>query len=69
MKGSADNNFKIDGNGRKFFLRIGNTVWKKYKLLVTSNFCFFHSVPKRLLMQTHLKTRACLGKVNVAIVW
>ena len=39
-----------------------NSVGKKEKLLITSNFFFFpHSVFKTLVLQTH-KTRACLGK-------
>ena len=31
---------------------VENTVGKKEKLLVTSNFSFFHSVSKRLVLQT-----------------
>ena len=48
-KGSADDNFKLDGNCRKFFRK---TLWEKEKLLVMSNFSFSHSVFKRLVLQT-----------------
>ena len=39
------------------------TMWKKEKLLVTSNFSFSNSVFKRPLLQTG-KTRACLERVK-----
>ena len=39
------------------------TLWKKEKLLVTSNFSFFHRVFKRLNCR-HMKTRARLGRVQ-----
>ena len=45
---------KVLQTGRK-------TLWKKEKLLVTSNFSLFHSVSKRLYSR-HVKTRACYGK-------
>ena len=38
------------------------TLGKKEKLLVMSNFSFSHSAFKRLVPQTYIKTRACLGK-------
>ena len=37
------------------------TLWKKEKMLVTSNFSFSHSVFKRLVLQTR-KNQGCLGK-------
>ena len=40
----ADENFKLDENGRKFSKRVENTVGKKNKLLVMSNFSFSNSV-------------------------
>ena len=39
------------------------TLWKKEKLLVTSNFSFFHSVFKRLVLQTR-KKRLVWERVN-----
>ena len=56
----ADDNFKVDENGRKFS-KMGRKHWVKEKLLITSNFSFSHSVFKTLVLQTR-KTRACLGK-------
>ena len=37
------------------------TLWEKEKLLVTSNFSFFHSVFKGLVQQTH-KNQGLFGK-------
>ena len=37
------------------------TLWKKEKLLVTSNFSFSHGVFKRLLLQTH-ENQGLFGK-------
>ena len=51
LKVFADDNFKVDENGRKFSKRVENTVGKE-KLLVTSNFSFSYSVLKRPLLQT-----------------
>ena len=36
-------------------------LWEKENLLVTSNFSFFHSVFKRLVLQTH-KIQGLFGK-------
>ena len=36
-------------------------MWQKEKLLVTSNFCFSHSVSKRLVLQTR-KNQGLFGK-------
>ena len=56
----ADDNVKIDENGRKFFKRVENSVGKgeiaHYKQFLLSPQFF-----KRLVLQTR-KTRACLGK-------
>ena len=40
------------------------TLWEKEKLLVTSNFSFFHRVFRRLVLHysIQVKTRVCLGK-------
>ena len=35
------------------------TLWEKEKLLVTSNFSFYHSVFKRLVSQGHQKVSLC----------
>ena len=56
----ADNNFMVFLNGGKFVKQVENTV-EKEKLLVTSNFFFFHGVFKRLEQQTR-KNSACLRK-------
>ena len=55
----ADDYFKFDENGRKLSKRV-EKLWKKEKLLVTSNFSFFHSVFKRLIFQG-LKRCHCVG--------
>ena len=40
------------------------------KLLVTSNFSLSHRVFKRIVLQTHVNTRACLGKgLFILFVW
>ena len=43
----------------KFSKRIENTVEKKEKLLITSNFSFSHSVFKRLVSQGRQKVSLC----------
>ena len=43
------------------YLNGQKTMWEKEKLLVTSNFTFFHSVFKRLLLQTR-KNQGLFGK-------
>ena len=58
---SADNNFKIDENGRKFSKRVEKTLWEKEKLLVTSNFSVSHCVFERFALQTH-KNQGLFGK-------
>ena len=45
----------------KSFLKGEKTLWKKEKLLVTSNFSFSHSVFKRLVLQTR-KNQGLFGK-------
>ena len=65
LKEFAVVNFKFDENGREFSKRVENTVGKRRKLLVTSNFSFAHSVFKRLVMQTH-KNQGLCGK---ALKW
>ena len=56
----ADDNFGFDENGRNFFKQI-ETLWKKEKLLVMSNFSFSCSDFKRLVLQTR-KTQGLCGK-------
>ena len=46
----ADNNFKLDENGSQFYKQ--KTLREKEKLLVTSNFSFFHSDFKSLVLMT-----------------
>ena len=45
----SDDNFNFDKNSAKFSKRV-KTRWEKEKLLVTSNFSFYHSVFKRLAL-------------------
>ena len=61
LKELAEDNFKFDENGRKFFKLVENTVEKEKSLLATNNFSFSHSVFEKLALQ-HVQTRACLGK-------
>ena len=61
QKEFADDDFKFDKNGRNFSKRAENTVREKEKLLVTSNFSFFHSVFKRLVSQIS-KNQGLFGK-------
>ena len=51
LKEFADDNFKLDENGRKI-LKMGRKHWQKEKLLVKSNLSFSHSVFKILVLQT-----------------
>ena len=60
LKEFADNNFKVDENGRKFSKWI-ETLWEKEKLLITSNFSFSYTVFKRLVLQTR-KNQGLFGK-------
>ena len=53
LKEFADDNFKFVENGGKLSEQIENTV--------TSNFSFFHSVFKRLVLPTH-KNQGLFGK-------
>ena len=61
LKEFADDNFIFDENGREFSKRIDNTVGEKKELLVATNFSFFHSVFKRIFLQTR-KNKRFLGK-------
>ena len=54
LTGFADDNFEMEEYGRKFSKRVVNTVGKE-KLLLTSNFSFFHSVFKRAFFSDTLK--------------
>ena len=57
-------NFKFDENGRKFSKQVENTEGKE-KTLVTSNFCFSHSVFEILVLHTH-KNQGLFGKELMA---
>ena len=61
LKEFADDNFKFDENGRKFFKHVENTVGKGEicSLRVISP---FPTVFSKVLQCRHVKTRACLGK-------
>ena len=64
MKEFADDNYKFDENGRKFSKHIESIVGKgeiARDKLVMSNFSFFHSVFKRLVLQTR-ENQGLFGK-------
>ena len=63
LKEFADDTFKFDDHGGKFYKRAENTVEKEEiaKFLVMSNFSFSHSVFKRLVLQTR-KNQGLFGK-------
>ena len=52
MKEFADDNFKLDENGKKFFKQVENTVGKG-EIACYEQFSFSHSVFRRLVLQTH----------------
>ena len=56
LKQSADDNFKLDENSRKFSKWVENTVGKGE---ITSTFSFSHSVFKRLVSQGRQKVSLC----------
>ena len=62
LKEFADDNFRFDESGRMFSKQVENTKGKK-KLLVMSNFSFFLSVFKRLVLQTR-KDQGLFGKLS-----
>ena len=61
LKEFADDNFKLDENGRTFSKRVENTVGKgeiaRYEQFLLFPQCFLKDFFCR-----HVKTRACLGK-------
>ena len=57
LKEFADDNFKMDENGRKFSKRVENTVGKG-EIAISP----FPTVFSKDLYCRHVKTRACLGK-------
>ena len=68
LKEFADGNFKSDENGRKLSKWVLlKTLWEKEKLLVMSNFSFFHSVFKRLVSQGRQKVSLCGNVLSSAI--
>ena len=60
LKEFADDNFKFDENGIKFFNRLENTV-RKGEIARYGQFLIFSQCFQRLVLHT-VKTRACLGK-------
>ena len=61
MKQFADDKFKLDKNGRKFPERVKNTVGKGEIAHYEQFLIFFHSVFKRLVLQTR-KHQGLFGK-------
>ena len=61
MKEFADDNFKVDENGRKFSKWIENTVGKEEIARYEQFLLFYHSVFKKLVLQTH-KNQGLFGK-------
>ena len=63
LKEVADDNFKFDENGREFLKRIENTMGKKKKLLVTTNFSFSQCFQE--LYYIHVKPGLVRERVNI----
>ena len=61
LKEFADNYFKFDENGRKFSIRVENTVGKG-EIAYYKQFLLFQQFFSKVLYCRHMKTRACLGK-------
>ena len=61
LKDFADDNFKVDENGGKFFKRIENTVGKG-EIARYEQFLLFAQCFQKDLHDRQVKTRACLGK-------
>ena len=61
LKEVADDNFKLDENGRKFSERVENTVGKG-EIARDEQFLLFPTVFSKDFNCRHIKTRACLGK-------
>ena len=61
LKEFADDIFKLDENGRKFFKWIENTVGKG-EIVRHEKISPFPTLFSEDLYRTHVKTRACLGK-------
>ena len=60
LKEFADNNFEFNRNGGKFSKRVKNTVGKR-EIARHEQFLLFHSVYKRLVLQTR-KNQGLFGK-------
>ena len=60
LKVFADDNFKLDKNGRKFSKGVENTV-EKWEIAHNEQFLLFPLFSKRLYCR-HIKSRAYLGK-------
>ena len=60
LKEFADDNFEFDENSRSFFRKLENTV-EKGDIARYKQFLLFHSVCKRLVLQTH-KNQGLFGK-------
>ena len=60
LKVFADNNFKLEGNGRKFSKRVENTV-EKAEICLLRAISPFPSVFKRLELQTR-KNQGLVGR-------
>ena len=61
LKEFADNNFKLDDSGRKFYKQVENTVGKG-EIAHYEQFLLFPQCFSKDLCYRHVKTRACLEK-------
>ena len=61
LKEFADDNFKLDENGRKFSKRVENTKGKG-EIAHYEQFLLFPQCFQKDLYCRHLQYRACLGK-------
>ena len=61
LKEFADDSFKFDENGRKFFKWVEKKLWERRNCSSRAISPFPKVFPKDLYCR-HVKTRACLGK-------
>ena len=67
LKQFADDNFKFDGNDRKFSKRSENTVGKG-EIARHEQFLHFPQCFQKICLTGMLKTRSCLGKSLILIL-
>ena len=63
LKEFADDDFKFDENGWKFYKKVENSVGKG-EIACYKQFSIFPTVFSKDLYSRHIKTRACLGIIK-----